>query len=98
LEEPREHPLSDDLHACARPHLRVHPHAVADRLADPLAAQARHEAGGGAGGEAAWLEHHDFPAGEPRLVEESEWDASGLAGTRWGLEHGTASISESGAE
>ena len=61
--------------------------AVAHRLRHVFAEAARHEAGGGARGDAARFEHHDALSGQPRCVEQGQWHACGLAGAGWGFEH-----------
>ena len=72
--------------------------AVADRVADPLAAHRGHPPGGRSCGEAPGFEHDDAAIAEPGLVQERGRDRRRLAGTRWRLEHGHASAGEGGAQ
>ena len=85
-----EHALGDHLDARARAGLRLQPHAVADRLADPLAQRLRHVRRGGARGQPARLQHDDLAAPGPVLVQQGERDPGRLAGAGRGDEHGAA--------
>ena len=66
--------------------LGIAAHPVADGLAGVFAQGRGHAVGGGAGGQAARLEHDDLLRGEA-CVEHGQRHAGGLAGARRGLQH-----------
>ena len=68
--------------------LRAEAHARADRLADLLAQRRRHARGRGARGEPARLQHQDLLVLRPRLVEQHQRHARGLAGAGRRDQHG----------
>ena len=76
----REHAFGDHLDAGARRDEALQAHAKANGLANPLAKARRHARRGGAGGEAARLQHDDLAALREGLVHQRERDAGGLAG------------------
>ncbi len=78
----------------AAPDLRAEAGAVADRLAGALAERGRHPLGGGAGGDAARLQHEKLAAGDPRLVQQSERHARGLARAGRGYQHGGSALAQ----
>ena len=84
----REHALGDDLDASLARHLRAKAHAIADRLADLLAERRRHALGRRARGEPARLKHENFFVCRPRLVDEHQRHARGLAGAGRRDQHG----------
>ena len=86
--EPREHALGDHLDARALGNLRAEAHAQADGVAHLLAQGRRHARGGGARGQPARLQHQDFLILCPRLVEQHQRHARGLAGARRRHQHG----------
>ena len=82
-----EHAFGDDLDPGARRDEALEPHPQADRPADLVAEGRGHPGGGGAGGEAARLEHDQAAALRPGLVEQRERNARRLAGAGRGDEH-----------
>ena len=77
---PRENAFGDDLDARRARHFRAEAHAIADRLADLLAERLRHALGAGARRDPPRLEHEDLLARQPRLVQQRQRHARGLAG------------------
>jgi hypothetical protein len=65
---------------CARSHLGVEPHAVADGLADMLAQSRRHAPRRGARRQPSRLLHDDLAAAQPRRIEQRQRHARRLAG------------------
>ena len=95
---PREHTLGDDLDACALRDKALQAHAQADRLADFFAQARGHVGSGGAGGETARLEQQQTLAFGPRLIEQRERRARGLA-RAWGRDQDGVCVStERGAQ
>lgn len=76
------------------PRSGAHPGLVTDAVAHQAARcftdRLRHPVSGRARGQPAGFEHQDAPAPEPRLVEQRQGHAGGLAGARRRLEHGHA--------
>ena len=82
--------LGDDLDAGLGRDRRVQPGAEADGAAERFAEQRGHARGGGAGGEAAWLQHQDFAVAAPGGVQQGQRHERGLAGAGRGDQHGIA--------
>ncbi len=98
LELPDQDALGHDFDPGLRPDLAVHPDAVADGFADGFPQHVRHPAGCRAGGQSARLQHHDLRAGQPRLVQQRQRDAGGLAGAGRRLEDGVGSRGQGPAD
>ena len=90
----REHALGHDLDARAFRCEAREPHAQADRLANLFPKRRGHAGGGGAGGETARLKQDEALALRPRLVEQRERRARGLAGARRRDQHGARMLGE----
>ena len=84
---PCEHAFGDDLDAGLRRNQALEPHAQADRPANLFAQGRSHARGGGAGGEAARLEHDQAAALRPGLFHQRQRNARGLAGAGRGDQH-----------
>ena len=87
-DQPREHALGDHLDARALGNLRAEAHAQADGVAHLLAQGRGHAGGGGARRQPSRLQHQDFLTSRPRLVEQHQRHARGLAGARRRHQHG----------
>ncbi len=87
LQHPGQHPLGDHLDPGPRRDLRFHPDPEANRLSHRLAQPGRHAPRGRPRGEPPRFEHHQLPAGEPRLPGQRQRHHGGLAGPRRRLEH-----------
>ena len=98
LDHAGEDALGDHLDPRRCRDLVVEADAVADRLADLLAALPRHEVGGGARGDAARFQHQDLAAGEPRRIEQRRRHLRGLAGTGRRFQHEAWMRGEAGAD
>ena len=75
----REYPFGDHFNSCRARHLGAEPDTIADSLADALAQSLRHPLGAGAGRDPPRLQHDDFAAAKPRLVEQRQRHPRGLA-------------------
>ncbi|MDT4824390.1 hypothetical protein FQZ97_576370 [compost metagenome] len=98
LQAAGEDALGDHLDARPRADLAVQADAVADRFADLLAQLAGQPLGGGARGQPARLEHEDALPGQPRLAEQYQRHAGGLAGAGRRLQHHFVAQGEGGAQ
>ncbi len=96
--ETRENALRDDLDAGPFRYLGAETDPVADRVADPLAKSFRHAGSGGARGEPPRLQHQDFLIARPRLGGQHQRPPCGLAGARWGDQHGGCTRFQRGDE
>ena len=98
LQKARQDAFGDDFDARVAPDLRVHAHAVADGLAGLLAEEIGHAARGGAGGQAARLQHDELlraaVALEPVFAQQRQRDARGLARPGGGFEDGFGAPAE----
>ena len=90
--------LGDHLDARTRTDLAVQANAVAHRLADRFAQLAGQALGSGARGQTTRLQHDDALPGQPRLVEQRQRYAGGLAGTGWRLQHRFMACSQGAAQ
>ena len=93
-----EHALGHDLDARTLRDEAGQPHAQTDCLANLFAERRGHASGGGAGGDAAWLEQDEALALGPRLVEERERRARGLACARRRDKHSARMLRERRAQ
>jgi hypothetical protein len=78
LQAAHQQPLGDDLDPRFGRNRALQPRAVADATPDWLADQRSHARRGGAGGEAARLQHHDAPSAEPRRLAQGQRHQRGL--------------------
>jgi len=78
--EPGEDAFSDDLDARPARHLGAEPDAEAYGLADALLQRRSHPLGGRARRKPARLQHQDFLIRRPRLADQHQRHARGLAG------------------
>ena len=83
-----EHAFGDDFDARRARHPRVEPHAVADNIADLLAAQPGHAPRHGARGHPARFEQQDLAAAEPRFIKQRQRHQRALARARRRPQHG----------
>ena len=74
LQQASEDTVGNDLDLRCRSDSCIEPDAIPDRLADRLAEQLRHVAGSRASSQAARLQHQQFLAREPCLLEQGERD------------------------
>ena len=79
LQHAREHAFRHHFHARARTHLRIHTRAIADGRARLFTEQFRHPTCRVARRQATWLEHDDALVLQPRLIQQRERHACGLA-------------------
>lgn len=92
LQAPGEDAFGDHFDAGTRADLAVQANAVTDGFAHRLAQFAGQPFGCRAGSQPARFEHQDALAGQPRLIEQGQWHAGGLAGARRCLEHGFVAL------
>ena len=95
LQHPGQDALGHHLDPGALADLRLAADPVAHGGAHRFAERLRHPLRGGAGGEAARLQHHDPARHE---VEQREWHPCGLARTGRRDQHGAAGRGEGGAQ
>ena len=87
LDHAGEDAFGDHFDAGARRHLRFEADAVADGVAGRFAQLFRHEAGGGARGDAARFQHQDAAVAAPGRVQQGQRHLGGLAGAGRGFQH-----------
>ena len=87
LQHAGQYALGDDRQPRIAGHPGLEPAAIANGLADRLAAQRGHARGDRAGRQPPWLEHDDAEVAEPGRIEQRERDNSTLAGAGWRLQH-----------
>ena len=94
LQHAGQHALGDDRQPRIPGHPGLESAAVANGLADRLAAQRGHARGHRAGREPPWLEHDDAEVPEPGRIEQRERDNSTFAGAGWRLQDRRSCMAE----
>ena len=92
-----EHTLGDNLDAGARTHLGAKPRPQADGAARRLSKGPRHPIRRPARRDAPRLQHQDFASGEPRRIQQRQWQSRRLSRPRWRDKHGRGARGEGGA-
>ncbi len=98
LEESGENPLGDHLNSGSFTDLRFTSHPVSHQPAHFLIHLGCHVFSCSARGKAAWFEHDDFLAVEPRLAQQHKGDTCGLPSPRRGREDAVAGLAECGCQ
>ncbi|MNC37612.1 hypothetical protein D3C75_861820 [compost metagenome] len=87
LQAAGEDAFGHHLDACFRPDLAVQADAIAHGFADLFAQLAGQALGRSPRCQAPGFEHENALPSQPRLIEQRQRHAGGLAGARWRLEH-----------